>query len=215
MQGIDTTQYHRLWDYATTVREGHPESKVKLMIDRPNENERETFLRMYYYLYALKQGFLDGCRPIIGLDGCFLKSAFGDGDQFEMDSGSYGTFVVDLENTRGAFLGGKTQNAAEGINESKVLSGSQSASSQNSQQQPSGVESTTAARRNPKTTAPRRNPPSSWTKKTPQQQTSLALDILYWYRKSFVLPPPPRELDEDMGYLRSVICNSRSGRVEA
>ena len=29
---------------------------------------------MYFSLEAMKKGFLDGCRPIIGLDGCFLKT---------------------------------------------------------------------------------------------------------------------------------------------
>ncbi|KAL0360930.1 UNVERIFIED_CONTAM: hypothetical protein Sradi_3777500 [Sesamum radiatum] len=31
---------------------------------------------MYFCLCGLKEGFLDGCRPIIGLDGCFLKSIY-------------------------------------------------------------------------------------------------------------------------------------------
>lgn len=70
-------QYHKLWNYAATVMETNPGSTVKLMIDKSTENENGIFQRMYYCLYALKQGFLDGCRPIIGLDGCFLKSPFG------------------------------------------------------------------------------------------------------------------------------------------
>ncbi|KAK4397863.1 hypothetical protein Sango_1261800 [Sesamum angolense] len=32
---------------------------------------------MYVCLSALKNGFLSGCRPIIGLDGCFLKTCYG------------------------------------------------------------------------------------------------------------------------------------------
>ncbi|XP_071927409.1 uncharacterized protein [Coffea arabica] len=48
LRGNDMEQYHRLWDY-----------------------------RIYYGLGALKNGFLEGYRPIIGLDGCFLKSPFG------------------------------------------------------------------------------------------------------------------------------------------
>ncbi|KAL0403718.1 UNVERIFIED_CONTAM: hypothetical protein Sradi_2012600 [Sesamum radiatum] len=31
---------------------------------------------MYYCLSGLRAGFLDGCRPIIGLDGCFLKGMY-------------------------------------------------------------------------------------------------------------------------------------------
>jgi hypothetical protein len=31
---------------------------------------------MYVSLVATKKGFLEGCRPIIGIDGCFLKGSF-------------------------------------------------------------------------------------------------------------------------------------------
>ncbi|KAL3529883.1 hypothetical protein ACH5RR_009205 [Cinchona calisaya] len=40
------------------------------------EDERGTFERMYWSSVAMTEGFLKGCRPIIGLDGCFLKSPF-------------------------------------------------------------------------------------------------------------------------------------------
>lgn len=36
-------------------------------------NEKRVFQRVYICLEACKQGFNKGCRPIIGLDGCFLK----------------------------------------------------------------------------------------------------------------------------------------------
>ena len=35
------------------------------------------FHKMYIYLDTCKQGFKAGCRPFIGLDGCFLKGYFG------------------------------------------------------------------------------------------------------------------------------------------
>jgi len=31
------------------------------------------FQTLYMSLAAMKQGFLEGCRPVIRLDGCFLK----------------------------------------------------------------------------------------------------------------------------------------------
>jgi hypothetical protein len=34
------------------------------------------FQRMYMSLAAMKNGFRDGCRPIIGLDACFLKRVY-------------------------------------------------------------------------------------------------------------------------------------------
>ncbi|XP_071905949.1 uncharacterized protein [Coffea arabica] len=40
----------------------------------PTGNPR--FMRLYCCLGLLKQGFRDGCRPIIGLDGCHLKGTY-------------------------------------------------------------------------------------------------------------------------------------------
>ncbi|KAL4316578.1 hypothetical protein AHAS_Ahas15G0299100 [Arachis hypogaea] len=34
-------------------------------------------MRMYMCLNSVKQGFLAGCRPIIGVDGCHLKGDHG------------------------------------------------------------------------------------------------------------------------------------------
>ncbi|XP_071937462.1 uncharacterized protein [Coffea arabica] len=77
MLGTDMEQYQKLWSYAATVRDTNPGSTIKIQMDRPTEGSNGTFERLYYCLHACKQGFLDGCRPIIGLDGCFLKTAFG------------------------------------------------------------------------------------------------------------------------------------------
>ncbi|VVA41777.1 PREDICTED: LOC109756472 isoform, partial [Prunus dulcis] len=37
----------------------------------------QLFQRLYVCLGAYKVGFIAGCRPIIGLDGCFLKGVYG------------------------------------------------------------------------------------------------------------------------------------------
>ncbi|MBA0776120.1 hypothetical protein Gotri_011169, partial [Gossypium trilobum] len=34
------------------------------------------FKRFYVCFEALKKGWKEGCRPILGLDGCFLKGPF-------------------------------------------------------------------------------------------------------------------------------------------
>ena len=39
--------------------------------------EASLFQRIYVSLDAYKKGFMQACRPIISLDGCFLKSSFG------------------------------------------------------------------------------------------------------------------------------------------
>ena len=42
-----------------------------------DENALPKFKRIYIRNSAQKVGFLGGCRPIIGLDGCHLKGRFG------------------------------------------------------------------------------------------------------------------------------------------
>jgi hypothetical protein len=47
-----------------------------MKVDRPNPDLPPKFGRLYVSLAAMKRGFLKGCRPIIGVDGCFLKGPF-------------------------------------------------------------------------------------------------------------------------------------------
>ena len=35
------------------------------------------FKRMYLYFEACKRGFREGCRPLVGMDGCHLKGPVG------------------------------------------------------------------------------------------------------------------------------------------
>ncbi|KAL0350430.1 UNVERIFIED_CONTAM: hypothetical protein Sradi_4192200 [Sesamum radiatum] len=58
-----------------TVRSCNPGSK--LLLRKVENSDPPVFDRMYFSLWALKKGFLEGCRPIIGLDGCFLKTVYG------------------------------------------------------------------------------------------------------------------------------------------
>lgn len=68
-------QYLRIWDYAETVRKQNPGSHI--IIKTYPDCTEPTFQRMYYRLSSMKDGFLAGCRPIIGLDGCHLKGIYG------------------------------------------------------------------------------------------------------------------------------------------
>ncbi|KAL0462502.1 UNVERIFIED_CONTAM: hypothetical protein Slati_0137800 [Sesamum latifolium] len=75
IRGADSVQYEKLWDYCETVRKFNPGSK--LILKKLEGSNPPIFDRMYVYLWALKNEFLSGCRPIIGLDGCFLKTCYG------------------------------------------------------------------------------------------------------------------------------------------
>ena len=46
------------------------------MIVEGVETPPPHFQRLYVCLQAMKQGFKEGCRPIIGVDGCHLKGAY-------------------------------------------------------------------------------------------------------------------------------------------
>ena len=52
-------------------------SRVILQIEMANENAEPNFKRMYIRYNVQKVGFLGGCRPFVGLDGCHLKGRFG------------------------------------------------------------------------------------------------------------------------------------------
>lgn len=70
-------QYARVQEYATELRRVDPDTTVEIKCDFNNPDKAPVFKRMYICLGALKMGFRSGCRPILGVDGCHLKSAYG------------------------------------------------------------------------------------------------------------------------------------------
>ncbi|XP_030942049.1 uncharacterized protein LOC115967106 [Quercus lobata] len=70
-------QYGKLRDYAEMIKLNDKGSRVILQTEMEDENAQPKFKRMYIRYNAQKLGFLEGCRPIIGLDGCHLKVRFG------------------------------------------------------------------------------------------------------------------------------------------
>ena len=58
----------------STVDKG---SRVILQTEMIDETFQPKFKRMYVRFNAQKVGFLGGCRPLIGLDGCHIKHRFG------------------------------------------------------------------------------------------------------------------------------------------
>ncbi|XP_058217318.1 uncharacterized protein LOC131328387 [Rhododendron vialii] len=77
IRGDHTEQYKRLWDCCEMVRRRNPGRMAKIKVDRPCDGQVPCFQRMFISYDAQVKGFLAGCRPIIGLDACFLKSPFG------------------------------------------------------------------------------------------------------------------------------------------
>ncbi|WVY91979.1 hypothetical protein V8G54_037493 [Vigna mungo] len=74
VEGSFKEQFRRLHDYGHEVLKRNPGSTVQIKVE--NINEECIFKRIYICLNACKQSFIS-CRPIIGLDRCFLKGKYG------------------------------------------------------------------------------------------------------------------------------------------
>ena len=59
------------------IRMNDKGSRAILQTETEDENAQPRFKRMYIRYNAQKVGFLGGCRPIIGLNRCYLKERFG------------------------------------------------------------------------------------------------------------------------------------------
>ncbi|XP_031378591.1 uncharacterized protein LOC116193991 [Punica granatum] len=77
VEGSEKLQYQKLWDYCEELRRRNPNSTFGLKVHRPTLELPPTFDRLYICFNANVQGFKAGCRPLIGLDGCFLKGYYG------------------------------------------------------------------------------------------------------------------------------------------
>ncbi|XP_058218412.1 uncharacterized protein LOC131329341 [Rhododendron vialii] len=78
MEGSYVEQYGKLWDYCGEMVRTNPGTSVYLHFKKDMDGiTTDKFERMYICWAALKKGFIEGCRPIIGVDGCHLKGPHG------------------------------------------------------------------------------------------------------------------------------------------
>ncbi|XP_004301839.1 PREDICTED: uncharacterized protein LOC101292714 [Fragaria vesca subsp. vesca] len=71
IQGSIEEQYGLLREYGEELMRVNPGTTMKFKTEL--RNDEPVFLRMYVCYGALKTGFLEGCRTVVGLDGCHIK----------------------------------------------------------------------------------------------------------------------------------------------
>ncbi len=71
IRGDEEEQYAKLPDYGGELRKTNPGSVLMLGLDNC------IFQRVFICISGAINGFLAGCRPIISIDGCFLKGVYG------------------------------------------------------------------------------------------------------------------------------------------
>uniref|UniRef100_A0A2N9FBT4 Uncharacterized protein n=1 Tax=Fagus sylvatica TaxID=28930 RepID=A0A2N9FBT4_FAGSY len=76
INGSCKEQYAQLGDYSEELIRSNPGSNSIIHTERPQPHLQPRFGRFYICLDACKRGFLAGCRPFIGLDGCHLKGQY-------------------------------------------------------------------------------------------------------------------------------------------
>ena len=72
IEGSLKEQYSKLWDYAAEFRRSNLGSHVEVYV-QPQNDSKVVFERFYVSFKGVVQGWLDGCRKVVGVDGCFLK----------------------------------------------------------------------------------------------------------------------------------------------
>lgn len=68
-----TTQFAKLWDYEAELKRTHPNIRTDLCTIRKDDVGVDMFDCFYICFDEFRTTWKKCCRPVIGLDGCFLK----------------------------------------------------------------------------------------------------------------------------------------------
>jgi hypothetical protein len=78
VEGDASMQFNKLYRWSAELRRVDPGNTCVFALDPPAGGVvPPRFQRFYLCLQGCKRGFLQGCRPFIGLDGCHLKTQYG------------------------------------------------------------------------------------------------------------------------------------------
>lgn len=74
LEGSFKHEFAILFAYAHKIKESNPGSKCEIQLsDEALKKGKRIFRRIFVCFDACKKNWSGGCRPLIGLDGCFLK----------------------------------------------------------------------------------------------------------------------------------------------
>ncbi|KAK2649631.1 hypothetical protein Ddye_017120 [Dipteronia dyeriana] len=68
--------YAKLGKYGNAICSMNPGTDVNVAMNPHVKSDNPTFMRFYLSFNACKSGFLNGCGPLIGVDGCYLSGQF-------------------------------------------------------------------------------------------------------------------------------------------
>ncbi|XP_065864727.1 uncharacterized protein [Euphorbia lathyris] len=75
---VHAESFKKLRTWITGIQRSNPGTCFQLEYQpRDNLDHPPQFKRIFVCFKGMKQGFLEGCRPFIGLDGCHLKGPYG------------------------------------------------------------------------------------------------------------------------------------------
>lgn len=77
VEGDIGRQFAMIWSYAAELGRVCPGNTFKINVEKPNQSILPRFGSFYFCFDGCKRGFVDGCRPFIGVDGCHLKKKYG------------------------------------------------------------------------------------------------------------------------------------------
>ncbi|XP_058741808.1 uncharacterized protein LOC131614203 [Vicia villosa] len=77
IEGDADKQYADLWRYAAELHRVNNGNTLKITTNRPIPSIQPKFGSFLFCFDGCKKGFINGCRPFIGVDGCHLKTKYG------------------------------------------------------------------------------------------------------------------------------------------
>lgn len=74
VEGDTDNQYASIWRYAAELLKVNHGNTFKINVETPTPSIQPRFGSFYFCFDGCKKGFIKGCRPFVGVDGCHLKT---------------------------------------------------------------------------------------------------------------------------------------------